>query len=291
MCGMKPKRRKNACSSCGLRHEPPTGKYCQQADGSPANGAGSGNVAESASAVGELEKRMGHIEAMLERMSASAVSVPAEAGHNAAAAAGSRQRGQEDWRASGSESPVDLQSTMSTTESDDDGEGTPRPRRRRRRRGRYRVKGEKPSTFEELMVETFELMSKMALAGEDVGGVTKHGLVLAKKAATGHYRTETLVGYDAAVRERANTGGPVAFAEVSHEDLVTYFCFDGTKAAQMPTTARRRTGTISRGPVGVCRAFNGVRGCTYRACRYAHKCGECGETGHPRQECTTKRDR
>ena len=263
MCGMKPKRRKNACSSCGLRHEPPTGKYCQQADGSPANGAGSGNVAESSSAVGELEKRMGHIEAMLEKMSANAGSVPAEAGHNVAAAAGSRQRGQEDWRASGSESLVDLQST---TDSDNDGEGTPRPRRRRRRRGRYRVKGEKPSTF--------ELMSKMALAGEDVGGVTKHRLVLAKKAATGHYRTETLVGYDAAVRERANTGGPVPFAEVSHEDLVTYFCFDGTKAAQMPTTARRRTGTI--------------RGCTYKACRYT--C-ECGETGHPRQECTTKRDR
>ena len=229
---------------------------------------------------------MGHIKAMLEKMSANAGSVPAEAGHNAAAAAGSRQRGQEDWRASGSESPVDLQST---TDSDDDSEGTPRPRRRRRRRGRYRVKGEKPSTFEELMVETFELTSKMALAGEDVAG-----LVLAKKAATGHYRTETLVGYDAAVCERANTGGPVAFAEVSHEDLVTYFCFDGTKAAQMPTTARRRTGTISRGPDGMCRAFNGVRGCTYRACRYAHKCGECGEcgeAGHPRQECTTKRDR
>ena len=60
--------RTDSCSSCGLRHEPPVGKYCQQAGCSPANGAGSGNVAKSSSAVGELEKRMGHIEAMLERI-------------------------------------------------------------------------------------------------------------------------------------------------------------------------------------------------------------------------------
>ena len=34
-----------------------------------------------------------------------------------------------------------------------------------------------------------------------------------------------------------------------------------------------------------CLKYNSANGCTFRLCRYAHKCKKCGRTGHPAVKC------
>ena len=76
-------------------------------------------------------------------------------------------------------------------------------------------KGEKVSTFEDLMVIAFKTLRELSELKLDVSGFLSHGLLMAEKASRNVFIQEAFVGYDEEVRKRAGETGPAALAQSS----------------------------------------------------------------------------
>ena len=284
------------CCTCQRRHPPPTGKHCRLEAGAGADDIGPNTYSaeeggqqptqDEPSRWTALETRLDRLEAMIVKATAAEVRMSRSESRtttrSSSSSGSARTSGSDDGPAAGPERGAS--------------DPTVRRHQKKSRKGKFGykhvMKGEEVTTFEKLMVATMRTILIMTEKGYDSSGVVKHGLLLSKKAATGQYRVDTLIRYDECVRDRADHEGPSAFADISHDDLVSFFCYDGTTAAGDAARKARKsayTGGSNRVPLGVCRAFNSFKGCSYdTTCRYSHKCAECGES-HARKDCRDSR--
>ena len=121
-------------------------------------------------------------------------------------------------------------------------------------------KGEKVTTFEEIMVITFKTLSKLAELKVDSKGLLAHGLVMAEKAAKSLFVAEAFVGYDEEVRKRAAMSGPAVFGSVLQEEILRHFCYENTKrhrAQSNPTNTSTTKGRSDK----TCHRFNAAAAC------------------------------
>ena len=144
-------------------------------------------------------------------------------------------------------------------------------------------KGEKVTTFEDIMVIIFKTLSKLADLKVDSKGLIAHGLVMAEKAAKSLFVSEAFVGYDEEVRKRAGMSGPAAFGSVLQEEILRHFCYENTKrhrAQSKPAITKTTKGSLSK----TCHRFNDS-GCVSKSCQYAHRCSSCDDWGHGKRSC------
>ena len=143
-------------------------------------------------------------------------------------------------------------------------------------------KGEKVSSFEDLMLITFKTMSKLLEIKSDVKGVVSHGQFMSDKASKNVFVDEAFVDYDQDVRNRAGEAGPSAFGTVLQEEVFTHFCLENTKKhrALNKSTTKQAKGKSDK----ICLRYNDA-GCVSKSCAYAHKCLSCEGWGHAKKNC------
>ena len=90
-------------------------------------------------------------------------------------------------------------------------------------------KGEKITSFEDLMVVSLKTIIKLVDLKLDVKGMVNHCLFMADKASKNVFVNEAFVTYDEGVRMRAGEDGPSAFGKVLQEEVFTHFCLENTK--------------------------------------------------------------
>ena len=147
----------------------------------------------------------------------------------------------------------------------------------------YIRKGEKVTTFEEIMVVTFKTLSKIADLKGDVRGLIEHGLVMADKASKSLFVSEAFVGYDEGVRERAGESGPKAFGVVQQEEILKHFCYENTKKHRAQSKTQVKTSRSKSDKT--CHRFNDG-GCQSKSCMYSHRCSNCDDYNHSKKNCT-----
>ena len=143
-------------------------------------------------------------------------------------------------------------------------------------------KGEKISSFEDLMVVTFKTIGKLVELKSEFKGVVSHGLFMSDKASKSVFVNDAFVSYDEDVRKRAGEKGPSAFGVVLQEEVLTNFCLENTKKQR--AQAKLQTGSKKAKSDKVCLRYNDA-GCTSKSCTYAHKCQSCDGWGHSKKNC------
>ena len=144
-------------------------------------------------------------------------------------------------------------------------------------------KGDKVSTFEDLMLVTFKTMSKLLEIKSEIKGVVSHGQFMADKASKNVFVDEAFVSYDQDVRKRAGDSGPSAFGTALQEEVFTHFCLENTKKhrAQNKPLSKQTKGKSDK----ICLRYNDA-GCVSKSCAYAHRCLSCDGWGHPKKSCS-----
>lgn len=121
--------------------------------------------------------------------------------------------------------------------------------------------------------------------------VLKHLEFLLKKSTLGVYRHEAYIGYDRAVRSRADVEGIDAFGNIATEELATSFCTENLVSAKSKDGKAIKSGNAKSTKTSkVCRAYNEGT-CSYRNCIFSHTCLACDESGHGKVECPKLRSR
>lgn len=157
-----------------------------------------------------------------------------------------------------------------------------KPRARRKfKSSKFLREGETITSFEGVILVAIRTIQAVYESGNDPTPVLKHTEFLAKKASMISYKSDSYIGYDQRVRERASYQGIRAFAEVASEDIATYFCQEHmiprqNRGGKQQTSARRQKRT--------CINFNETT-CNYKSCVYAHICAACEEPSHGRRDC------
>ena len=143
-------------------------------------------------------------------------------------------------------------------------------------------KGEKITSFEDLMSITFKTLGKLVEMRCEVKGLIAHGRFMAEKASKDVFVDEAFVSYDEGVRKRAGETGPTAFGHVLQEEVFLHFCFENTKKQR---SQARQLGKASKTKTDkTCNRFNDG-GCSTKSCAYAHKCSVCDSWNHSKKKC------
>lgn len=161
--------------------------------------------------------------------------------------------------------------------------------RRRFRQAKFLEEGEAVNSFETVMLVGLRTIQSLVDEGKDPKPLYKHLEFMAKKASMCRYKFEAFVGYDSRVHERAGALGVDVFAEMSSEDVATFFCAEnmlylGNKTAKKTNDMfRKKSGRI-------CLAFN-KSSCSFKSCNYSHCCLACEDQGHGRKDCPVLKQR
>ena len=131
------------------------------------------------------------------------------------------------------------------------------------------------------MSVSLNVLQDLLARGEDVSGFVSHLLVLADKAETKFYRSESLVAYDKAVRMAAAEKGLKKFSEVDSTLVMTHLGFDSAVSSRKPTSSS--TNRVKK--TGYCYKFNGSGQCDHQNCQFKHECATCGDGSHGRYTC------
>ena len=146
----------------------------------------------------------------------------------------------------------------------------------------YVKKGDKVSSFEDLMLVTFKTMAKLLEIKSEVKGLVSHGQFMADKASKNVFVDEAFISYDQDVRRRAGDSGPGAFGTALQEEVFTHFCLENTKKhrAQNKSQVKPAKGKSDK----ICLRFNDA-GCTSKSCGYSHRCLGCDSWSHGKKNC------
>lgn len=112
---------------------------------------------------------------------------------------------------------------------------------------------------------------------------------MAKKASMCKYKHDAFVGYDCRVRDRAGSRGLEVFAEMSAEDVATFFCAENMLYNKDKSSKKSWDGTRKK-QNKPCLAYNDG-GCSYRLCNFSHVCLVCEDQGHGRRDCPILKQR
>ena len=151
----------------------------------------------------------------------------------------------------------------------------------------YVKKGERVTSFEDLMTVTFKTLGKTLEMKGDIKGLITHGQFMAEKAAKNVFVDEAFVAYDEGVRKRAGESGPSAFSDVQLGEVFMHFCYENTKKqrAQNQAQGKQQSKAQCQKSDKTCLRFNDA-GCTSKSCTYVHRCQGCDSYGHGKKNCT-----
>lgn len=145
------------------------------------------------------------------------------------------------------------------------------------------------SEDETVMLVGLRTIQALVEEGKDPKPLYKHLEFMAKKASMCRYKYEAFSGYNCRVRDRAGIARIETFAEMSSEDVATFFCaenmiFNGSKSSKKGNDAYKKRSSR------ICLAFNET-GCSFKACNYSHICLACEDQGHDRKDCPVLKQR
>ena len=134
---------------------------------------------------------------------------------------------------------------------------------------------------------TVRILLEQGEPTEAVISVLEHVEMLCEKALTRIYRPSALIGYDKAVRTRANVDGVEAFGRVRNVDVLRHFSFDATIVAGKGGNTKKSSGGSNKSSdTRSCFRFNSEEGCKLTQCKYPHVCMFCRATTHGSPACT-----
>ena len=121
----------------------------------------------------------------------------------------------------------------------------------------YVKKGEKVTTFEDLMIVTFKTIDKIVEMKGDDKGIVSHSKMMAEKASKNLYVQE----------------------------VFRHLHYENTKKQQAQSKVKD---TKSARPKSdkICFRFNNESGCQAKSCSYQHRCIACERWGHAKKGCT-----
>lgn len=154
----------------------------------------------------------------------------------------------------------------SDAEEDDSCEQLSRRLKSKRRfcHSKFLEESETVSTFEGVMLVGLRTIQHLVEEGRDPKPLYKHLEFIAKKATIGRYKYKAFVGFDSRVRDRAGAYGIQIFAEMSAEDVATFFCAKNMWISKdKPGKKGSESGRRKQG--NPCLLFNNSS-CTYKFC-------------------------
>ena len=93
-------------------------------------------------------------------------------------------------------------------------------------------KHRKIDSIETLLLVNVRLIKQMSEEGRDVVGIIDHMELLIEKSLTKIYLLNSLVTYDASVKNRASENGLNEIGEVCNSEVLRHLSYDGTVIAQ-----------------------------------------------------------
>lgn len=184
----------------------------------------------------------------------------------------------------------------SSSDSEDEEEART-PCRNARREGRSRRKepvfpqdeflqeGEAMASLNTVVLAGVRQVRHLLMEGQEVEPILKHLEFLLKKSTLGVYRHDAYIGYDRAVRSRADRDGIAAFGVMATEELATSFCPENLISTKnRDGKSKSQTSGKSAKAPKFCRAFN-EGSCSFKNCIFAHACLACDEIGHGKSDC------
>ena len=131
------------------------------------------------------------------------------------------------------------------------------------------------------MCVSLRVLQDLLTRDEDVSSYVNHLNVLADKAETRFYRSESLVAYDKAVRMAALEKERKKFADVDTTLVMLHLDFDSAVNHRKSTITNIQKTKKS----GYCFKYNGPDQCINQNCGYKHECSTCGDWTHGRYTC------
>ena len=146
----------------------------------------------------------------------------------------------------------------------------------------------KIDSIETLLLVNVRLIKQMSEEGRDVVGIIDHMELLIEKSLTKIYLLNSLVTYDASVKNRASENGLKEIGEVCNSEVLRHLSYDGTVIAQKMASQGKQSNKKSvstSSSQNSCFAFNRPEGCKFNPCRYRHVCSGCNTQGHSVVNC------
>lgn len=285
------------CVSCGVKHNPPTGKKC--ANNASYNNAGIVDLFSEVEAptltteigtmedelkrlneregvmedrITDFERRMDQRMEKLERLLVSSVS-------------DKRDR---------KEDLPDSYGWVENCASDDDEDNlfpTSSKLKSKKKKATpfshdYQVKeGESVSTLNTVTLMCVRLVRQLVDEGENPTPVLKHIEFMTKKSTLATYKHDAYVMYDKTVRDRANHEGLSAFGVVATEEVATAFCSENILSFSNKGHSSKNPSIGRKKNIRYCRSFN-EGSCVFRNCQYVHACMACDEQSHGKVDCS-----
>lgn len=116
------------------------------------------------------------------------------------------------------------------------------------------------------MLVGLRTIQAVAEEGKDPKPIHKHLEFIAKKASMCRYKHEAFTGYDSQVRERAGVYGLEVFAEMSLEDVATFFCAENM-LINRDKSSKKSGGGPQKRHNKICLNFD-ESACSYKSCIY-----------------------
>ena len=142
-------------------------------------------------------------------------------------------------------------------------------------------------TIEDVIGGNLSLMECMLRQGVDCTGMVKHIRFLVEKSKI--YSSQSLVGYDLEVRERAEVFGPSVFCCGDHELTHRWLGVESLKPSgsnSSSTTSSKKQSKVRKG-FGLCWLWNDNKSCRQNPCKFKHSCSHC-QGDHKLVDCSNK---
>ena len=140
-------------------------------------------------------------------------------------------------------------------------------------------------TIEDVIGATLSLLESMIRQGLDCTGMVKHVRFLVEKSKV--YSSQSLIGYDLEMRERAEVFGASVFCYGDHELTHRWLGVDALRQSTVASVSTKKSLKPVKKSFGLCWNWNDGRACKQIPCKYKHVCSQC-QGDHKSSECTSR---